>query len=112
MRTLMFYGVSDDLFECEGTHIEEPDEIGCYDRPAAVSITTPQEAGLIIIGYYDNHINACWSIGILPLDEDVPIPAWPISVKLGGRGYSAALTIEVPDDAIVKQVLPALAERE
>ncbi len=102
-RTLKFYGASDDLFECEGTTGNEPDEIGCYDKPAAVVIEAMGRVGLQVIASYDGaHENAVWAIGIAPLDEDIQLPDWPMEWKLGVRGYSTELTITVPDDAVVR----------
>jgi len=105
MRTLKFYGASDDLFECEGTNtgIGEPDEINCYDEPCIIEIKTESE-GLRIVGEYAVADNACWMIGVAPLDEDQRIPSWPISYKNGTNGYTAELTILTPDDAVVSKV--------
>ncbi len=106
-RTLKFYGASDDLFEIEGTSGEEPDEIGCIDAPCIVEIKTPGNEGLMIVGLYAPGDSACWMMGIAPLDEDIPIPPWPVSFQLQPPGYSTLLTITVPDDSIVSQVAPA-----
>ena len=51
--------------------------------------------------------SACWSIGLMPSDENIPIPDWPVSFRLTGRPgyeYSAEMTIEVPGDAVVAMV--------
>ncbi len=100
-RTLKFYGASDDLFECEGTIGGEPDEIATVD--GAVVIEAMGGVGLQVTARYDGaHENGVWAIGITPLDEDIPLPCWPMEWKLGGRGYSTELTITVPDDAVVR----------
>jgi hypothetical protein len=108
-RTLVFYGASDDLFEVEGSRGDEPDEIGCFGHIPVVKVVTPAGEGMIVLGVYNSDdlpvaYPACWAIGVAPLDEDVPIPAWPISIALGGRGYSAALTLTAPADAVVTVV--------
>jgi len=104
MRELTFYGASDDLFEIEGTRGDEPDEVGCYDEPAVAKIHS-SEGELCIVGMYaPGNAAACWSIGLMPTDEDVPIPDWKMSWKNGDRGYTAELTIHVPDDAVVSMV--------
>jgi hypothetical protein len=100
-RTLTFYGASDDLFECDDSAGRDTEEIGAYNTVPAYEVKTPDGAGLQVIGVYasGDMKNAVWASGIAPLDEDVPIPAWPVRFALGRRGYSAALIIEVPDDA-------------
>lgn len=100
MRTLKFYGVSDDLFELEGTTGDEPDE-----RDAGtVEIKDAEGNGLRVFCVYGLTGNACWAVGVAPMDQDVPIPRWLTSYKLGGRNYSAELTMRVPDDAVVTNV--------
>lgn len=103
-RTLKFYGASDDLFEVEGTIGGEPDEIGCYDETAAVKVAN-EHGGLFVVAHYaPKNLAACWSIGLMQLDEDVPLPNWPMKWSTGGRGYSVLLEIEVPDSAVVSAV--------
>jgi len=97
-RTLKFYGASDDLFEIEGTIKDEPDEIGCYNRSAAVKVYDRLGNGLIVAGIYINP--GVWAIGIAPMDEDQPLPGWPHAYSRD----SALLTIEAPDDAVVVEV--------
>ncbi len=109
MRTLKFYGGSDDLFEIEGTVRTEPDEEGCYDRPAIANIKAAEGELNIVAVYAPKGCDVgCWAIGIMPADEDIPIPPWPVSFKLNeirpGKGYSAELTIPAPDDAVVSMV--------
>ena len=100
MRMLKFYGLSDDLFEIEGTRGDEPDE-----RPAGtVEVKDGDGNGLRVHCDYGVTGNACWMVGIAPIDDGVPIPNWPMSFRLGGRGYSAELTIEAPDSAVVSEI--------
>lgn len=100
-RTLKFYGCSDDLFEIEGTHGDEPDEIGCYDKPCVVKIQSGDDALCVVGMYAPGNVAGCWSIGLMPVDEDREMPNWPVTYKLGGRGYSTELTMSVPDNAVV-----------
>jgi len=100
MRILKFYGVSDDLFEIEGTVGDEPDE----RNSGTVELIDENGDGLRVYCDYAVTNNACWVVGIAPLDEDIPLPEWPMSFKLGGRGYSTELTMEVPDSVIVTNV--------
>ena len=109
MRTLKFYGASDDLFEVEGTKAGEPDEIGSFNSITAVKIAN-DHAGLIVVGVYAAHddmpkgMPGCWTIGICPLDEDIPLPDWQMKWSLSDLGYSPLLAIETPDDARVSQI--------
>ena len=100
-RTLKFYGASDDLFEVEGTKRGEPDEIGAFDCAVSVEVSSDLHTGLIVTGLYSPADNGCWMIGISQLDEDVPLPEWAQHFRVGARGYSAELTLEVPDDVSV-----------
>lgn len=99
MRILKFYGVSDDLFEIEGTTGKEPDEINVGGDPVVVEIRA-EGTGLLVMGHYCR--NGCWAIGIAPIDEDMPLPPWPL--HWSAKGYSAHLEIHAPDKAKVAEV--------
>lgn len=45
-----------------------------------------------------------WMVGVAPLDEDVPIPDWPMKFSLDSNGYAALLTIEAPDGIALKNL--------
>lgn len=122
-RTIKIYGSSDDLFEIETDHrAGEPDEIGCFSKPAAIKITANGEMGggvdgLIVFGV-QGVVGPGWAIGIAPLDnpnydtrsigasEGLPLPGWIKSFGLAENTYSTLLTLEVPDDARIEQILP------
>ncbi len=108
MRTIKIYGTSDDLFEIEGSKKEEPDEIGCYDKPVAVSIIDKQGNGLIVGGFYSlnkwKSETSSWKIVIELLEEDKHLPNWNMKWGTNSNGYSPELTIEIPDDAVIKQI--------
>lgn len=108
MRRLTFSGASDDLFELEGTHAGEPDEIGCNrDLAAAVSVRTEAEGLVVSARYAPREIKVgCWIIGISPLDEGVAIPDWKMAWSLAPNGYSSMLQIDVPEDARVARLEP------
>ena len=105
-RTLKFYGASDDLFEIDGTKGEEPDEIGCFERVPTVKVAFDDETGLFVTAHYaPNNSAATWMIGISQIEEDMPLPDWPMRWSApGGRGYSVELEIDVPDGVIVTNV--------
>ncbi len=108
MKTLKFYGASDDLFEIEGTNKGEPDEIGIYGGAAAVSIVAPDGTGLVVGGFYDlpkwPHKGSCWTIAVSLLEEDKPLPAWPMRFETNKNGYSPQLVIDAPDGSSVKRI--------
>ena len=110
-KTLRFWGASDDLFEIESTKRGDGDEIGCFDKPMAVRVRSADRAhGLIVTAVYasifqgraDLDVPACWSIGVMPMDEDVPLPTWPMRWR--ATGYTTELEIDVPADALIEDL--------
>lgn len=98
-RTLKFYGASDDLFEVHDSTGKETDEYPAY-KPATVQVSTNGgSVGLYVTAHYAVAPCGCWTIGIAPIDEDQPLPGWPMRWR--AEGYSTVLEIEVPADAIV-----------
>jgi hypothetical protein len=93
-KILKFYGISDDLFEVEGAIREE---IGCFDNPGVYHLKSA-EGEILVVAYYGIGNAAAWSVGLCQVDEDVPVPAWPVTYSMHERGYSVLLTMEVPDD--------------
>lgn len=98
-RTLTFYGASDDLFEIDGTTGDEPDEIGCFGKAVTIEIRQ-QDRGLIVAGMYTGR--GVWAMGIAPIDDDQPMPDWPMSWAF--EGYTAKLTIQAPDHVVVRRL--------
>ncbi|MBL5919736.1 hypothetical protein I7V28_01120 [Lelliottia amnigena] len=97
-KELTFYGASDDLLECEGAIREE---IGCFNRPGIYHLKSA-EGELQVVGYYLD--SGLWNIGVSQVDENAPLPAWPVTYSMREHGYSVQLTITVPDDTSL--VLP------
>lgn len=91
-KTLRFYGASDDLFEVTGAICEE---IGCFSKPGVYHLKSV-EGELHVVGYYQD--TGIWSVGIAPVAEGAPVPAWPSTYQVHENGYSPLLTLEVPDD--------------
>lgn len=102
MRKLIFYGASDDLCEIEGTRSGEPDEFGPGPNDIGVVTVRQQDAGLRVVFAFVSP--GVWSIGIAQLDEDMPLPGWPMSWSY--EAYSAKLILEAPDHAIVAEAKP------
>ena len=103
-RTLKFYGCSDDLFEIKGTvpGDGEPDEV-----PVGLD-----DLAMIVIAQYSLGDSGCWSIGVAPVDEDYPMPEWPVRLQENDNGYSAELIVEAPSGGFVSMVYPATEENE
>ena len=95
MEKLTVYGASDDLIEFEG--IKGCDEFMAYGDIGIMGefIVTGDGDQLRIIAIYDG----CWSFAIAPVDEDIPLPSWPVKYSLNDRGYSTFMEIEVPDNS-------------
>ena len=103
-----FYGSSDDNF-CydvwKGNSWRGEDEIG--SDTAAWIIEDFGQQGLQVVGIYAGasdaaHEGSVWSVGIAQLDEDVPLPDWPIKFSVHELAYSVALEIEIPDSAKIR----------
>ena len=99
-----FYGSSDDNF-CwhNGT---SSDEISSYRGPAICKVLDDRLLdGLFVVGHYapGEGTPGCWSVGIMQLDEDVPLPDWKYSFE--SRNYTTVLVIETTGTAHVLQYL-------
>jgi hypothetical protein len=108
MKTYVIYGASDDLVEVEGAIREE---YNCWDEHGAqltlaYEVDTDHMRGGVRV-HVKYELSGCWSVGISPLDEDIPIPAdWTFELRPGseprddvsaGR-YTAVLFATVDDD--------------
>ena len=101
MKTLRFYGDSDDRREVDGDCLEEEYADVCKLSRTVVKDGQEVEEGLFVVFSYSEAINnGCWMIGFQPLDEGVEIPEWAQDVKLAldDNGYSTSATLNVPDD--------------
>lgn len=95
-QVVKVYGASDDLIEFEGA---VSDEFNAYDTDFWVGeLVVENGDGLVVTAAYVH--NGTWAIGVAPLDEDVFLPNWKITVgNADDNTYSAMLTIEIPDEA-------------
>lgn len=97
MKTLVFQGYSDDTFgelECFGITVDNY----ANQKPIQCHVKS-SEGELLVVGQYaKSHLTGCWVIGISMIDENVPIPNWPIRFLPVKEGYSPILEIDVPDD--------------
>lgn len=108
MKTYRFYGYGDHLVEVEGDMSEDyplapsVGERGSFTLLAAYSPRTCGDGVRIHVCY---ETSGCWSAGVSPVDEDTVVPeTWRFTLHPQGRGvpaYSALLTAEVDDDAVL-----------
>jgi hypothetical protein len=106
--TLRFEGASDDTF---GWQQDEYDNCAS-GRPIVWEVRTPDGAGLHVWGIYgaDAPVRiACWTVGVQQLNEDVPMPDWPVRLETATNGYSPVLVIEVPSEDVAVRCLNANA---
>lgn len=107
MKTLQFQGYSDDTF---GEYGVTNDDYDCCanGKPIVWMLDdTASDDGMLVVGQYSGRDwlddqPGCWLIGIQQLDEDVPLPAWPMRWSTAENGYSPSLEIDVPDSVAVK----------
>lgn len=101
MLTAVFYGASDDLVEVEG--VKGSDEFACGWHPSnhrGPGVVAQFNLGgrLRVFAIYDG----CWSFAAAQVDEEIPLPEWPIRVRQStDTPYSTRLEIDVPDDVKV-----------
>lgn len=93
MKTFTIYGASDDLIEIGG--VPGADEFYAQQlRGCPVMGSFVLGGKMRVRAIYDG----CWSFAVGQVDEDIPLPEWPIRVSQHERGYSTLLEIDVPDD--------------
>lgn len=107
MKTVTFYGSSDDLVEIDG--IKGADEFNVYEQINAFEVITGvigEETGLRVLAIYDN--DGTWSFAVALLGEGIELPDWEMELLSPNQhemnNYSTMLSIEVPDDARVRYV--------
>jgi hypothetical protein len=100
MKTLSFYGSSDDLFEMDSSNPRESDEFS----PGYVTVSVVDDVGPIGLRVHCEYVDGgVWMLGVSQLEEDAALPDWNVRFSTHSRGYSALLTMDVPDDAHVRQ---------
>ena len=105
MPELKFEGHSDDTF---GEYGWTSDDYDCCASGAMIVFrVTAGEEGLHVCGQYSGkqwprEMPGCWVVGVQPLDEDVPLPKWPMRFESGDSGYSPRLVIDAPEGVSVE----------
>lgn len=47
--------------------------------------------------------DGCWSFAVGQVDEDIPLPGWPVAVEQYESGYSTLLRIQTPEKVAIVQ---------
>ncbi len=99
--TLRFQGYSDDTAGCYWTatdgHRNDVDNDDCAAGSTRVFHVFDGAAEMAVTMQYG--LASCWVVGIGPLNDDVPMPPWPM--RWSFERYSAILEIDVPVGAHV-----------
>lgn len=105
MKTFNFSGHSDDIFQVEGSAL---DEAYFYDKGESAQYKLHQEdeesAGVIISGEYTDSGN--WRISIEPIDSDVDVPLkdWHFEFSPFSNGYHNWVSVTTPDNVVIKSL--------
>lgn len=101
VQVVTFQGASDDLVEIDGCP-------GADEFPAdpeydgGLFVLETDEHGLLVKVTYEAH--GCWSVAVMPREEDEAIPAWPLAWGEPMNGYTACLAITCPPDVRLRRI--------
>lgn len=98
-RTLTLAGFSDDVAIL--TDDGAPAEHDAYNG-AQFHLIAPTGQMQIALTLDDN--SGCWHVALGQTDEAHPMPKWPIATSQADADYSVLVTIEAPDDTIVRVI--------
>lgn len=96
MQELKFFGCSDDTFGEYGITGQDVDNCASME-PIQCVIDCGSHRRLMVIGQYSRASlnNGCWMVGISKVEEEDVFPTW--EMQMDGDGYTAVLTIWLPD---------------
>ena len=107
---ITIYGASDDLVEVEGC--EDADEFDVYGegrllwRGDFVAPGSHARQQMRVYGIYDG----CWHFSAGQVDESVPLPTWPLTIRQGTAPehaeYTTVLAIDAPVGVRLTNVWP------
>jgi hypothetical protein len=103
VKPLQFFGCSDDTFGEYGRTSLTHDNCAS-GKPIRFLVQNGTDR-LIVVGQYKDAPGASWTVGVDMVDEDVPLPPWPIRIRAGKGdecGYSPTLEIDAPEGAEVQ----------
>lgn len=112
-KPLRFEGQSDDTFGEYGRTMEDYDNCAS-GKPIVFGVVDRTEAGLLVWGQYGGRDRPegappCWVVGVQQLEEDAPLPDWPMRFETASNGYSPALVIDAPEGVVVRLFSPERA---
>ena len=99
MKTLKFYGYSDDTFGEHCVTNETHDD--CAEGTAMTFQVTADGKSAYVTGQYSRHGSGCWNVSVEPADED-NLPDWQMRIYF--EGYTTVLEMDVPDDVLVQYI--------
>ena len=111
MKVICFEGYSDDTFGWfnQGNVNSGDDYDNCASGEPIMWVVESESTDecMLVFGQYCPELATGWMIGVAKFDEkyDCPLPAWTMGFARGRKSYSPRLVIEVPDDAIVTNVV-------
>ena len=92
IKTVVFRGSSDDIIDVTGCHGADEFHANHADGPVMAKFNLGGQ--IRIFALYDG----CWSFAVGQVDEETPLPEWPVAVRQSTTtSYSTELTIEVAD---------------
>lgn len=96
---LTFAGASDDLIEITGP--DGADEFNVHGPGQimwSADVVDPDGSPVIRVLVLLLDDNGCWHVAAGQVDEDTPMPDWPISIRQDPTcSYAAELQIDAPD---------------
>lgn len=104
---LTFAGASDDLIEINGP--DGPDEFDVYGRGPIMwraDVISPASRPVIRVSVLlVDEDEGCWHVAAGQVDEDTPLPDWPITVRQApDTGYATVLEIDAPDGCTLRVI--------
>lgn len=99
MKTLEFYGNSDDTFGEYGVTSQDCDNCGS-GKPIQCVVDCGERGRVLVVGQYNDATmgSGCWIIGVTKADEyDETFPDWNFRYKESEVPYSPALMMDLPD---------------
>jgi hypothetical protein len=107
---ITFYGRSDDLVEVEGctgadefyaADVSIAGAEACWKADLVAPATWAREQ-MRVRAIYDG----CWSFAVGQVDEDLPMPAWALTLTTHESGHSVELRIDAPEGTRLTNIWP------
>jgi hypothetical protein len=100
-KRISIYGASDDLVEIRGPGVE--DELDAANGNALLTVASEStgEAMHVVVRLEKT---GCWTASPLQMDEEQPLPTWPMRIRQCPEcSYAAELVLTVPADTTVAE---------